>query len=122
MVLKRIEREWMAASWLGLVFVIVAGSQSDSRQLQPMLSAPVQSSQVTEFQLRRYLMKRVTPVSAPADAAKWSAEAQRIRTHLLDDVIFHGWPKEWESAGPKFEEVGAIETGNGYRIVKLRYE
>jgi dienelactone hydrolase len=41
---------------------------------------------------------------------------------LLDDIVFHGWPKEWVTAGPKFEEVGVIETGSGYRIRKLRYE
>ena len=29
----------------------------------------------------------------------------------------NGW-----TAGPKFEEVGVIETGSGYRIRKLRYE
>jgi dienelactone hydrolase len=40
----------------------------------------------------------------------------------LLDVAFHGWPKEWVEAGPKFEEVGVIETGSGYRIRKLRYE
>ena len=47
---------------------------------------------------------------------------KRIRAHLLDDVIFHGWPKEWVTAEPRFENAGVIETGSGYRIVKLRYE
>ena len=87
-----------------------------------MLSAAIQSPQVTEFQLRQYLTKRVTPAPVPADAGEWSKEARRLRAHVLDDIVFHGWPKEWVNAGPRFEEVGAIETGNGYRIVKLRYE
>ena len=30
-------------------------------------------------------------------------EAARIRAHLLNDVIFHGWPKEWVDAQPRFE-------------------
>ena len=79
-------------------------------------------SQVTEFQLRQYLMKRTKPVPVPSDGPKWTAEAKRIRSHLLDNVIFHGWPKEWVTAEPCFENAGVIETGNGYRIVKLRYE
>lgn len=41
---------------------------------------------------------------------------------MLDDVVFHGWPKEWVNAEPKFEDNGVIETGAGYRIRKLRYE
>jgi hypothetical protein len=36
--------------------------------------------------------------------------------------VFHGWPSEWVNSKPKFEEVGIIETGQGYRLHKLRYE
>ncbi|HET6220002.1 MAG TPA: acetylxylan esterase, partial [Acidobacteriaceae bacterium] len=52
----------------------------------------------------------------------WTAEAARLRRHLIDDVAFHGWPKEWVDSAPRFEEIGVIETGGGYRIRKLRYE
>jgi dienelactone hydrolase len=107
---------------MAVIFMWAAGAQSDVRQLQPLLSAPIQSEHVTEFQMRQYLMKRVPPLSVPDDPRKWTSEAQRIRAHLLDDVIFHGWPKEWVKAEPRFENTGVIETGNGYRIVKLRYE
>jgi hypothetical protein len=105
---------------LAVIFTAAAAAQSDTRQLQPLLSAPIQSSEVTEFQLRQFLMKRVTPLPVPESARDWDAEARRIRTHLLEDVIFHGWPKEWVSAPPRFEKVGSIETGSGYRIIKLR--
>jgi len=40
---------------------------------------------------------------------------------VLDDVVFHGWPREWVEASPRFEETGVI-AGKGYRIRKLRYE
>ena len=36
-------------------------------------------------------------------------------------MIYHGWPREWVEAKPKFEKVAEI-TRPGYRIVKLRYE
>ena len=39
--------------------------------------------------------------------------AARLRHHLLDDVVYHGWPREWVESAPKFEEVGVIETGDG---------
>ena len=40
----------------------------------------------------------------------------------MNDVVFHGWPKDWVESAPKFEDVGVIETGHGYRIHRLRYE
>jgi dienelactone hydrolase len=119
---KKLNKRLLSLLLLSVVFPVAAAAQSDVRQLQPLLSAPIQSSEVTEFQLRQYLMKRVTHVRLPKDAKEWTAEARRIRAHLLDDVMFHGWPKEWVSAQPRFETVGTIETGNGYRIIKLRYE
>ncbi len=36
-------------------------------------------------------------------------------------MIYHGWPRDWVEAKPKFERVGEIARP-GYRIVKLRYE
>jgi dienelactone hydrolase len=41
---------------------------------------------------------------------------------LLNDVVFHGWPKEWVAAPPKFQDLGVIEAGPGYRLRKLRFE
>jgi len=98
-----------------------AMAQSDAEQLAPILAQPIQTPDVTAYQLRQYLMGRMAPLPAAASAAEWTAEAKRIRRHLLDDVVFHGWPADWVNAQPKFEEAGVIE-GNGYRIRKFRYE
>ena len=98
-----------------------AMAQSDAEQLAPILAQSIQTPDVTAYQLRQYLMGRVAPLPAPASASEWTAEAKRIRRHLLDDVVFHGWPADWVNAPPKFEEAGVIE-GNGYRIRKFRYE
>ena len=98
-----------------------AVAQSDAEQLAPILAQPIQTPDVTAYQLRQYLMVRVAPLPSPQGAADWTAEVKRIRRHLLDEVVFHGWPAEWVNAPPKFEEAGVIE-GNGYRIRKFRYE
>ncbi len=67
--------------------------------------------------------QRNRPVSkVPATPQEWTSAAAHLRHHLLDEVVYHGWPKEWLESAPKFEEVGVIETGDGYRIHKLRYE
>ncbi|HUS06423.1 MAG TPA: acetylxylan esterase [Bryobacteraceae bacterium] len=104
------------------VFTVLANGQTDPRHLQAVLATRLQNTEVTEFQLRQFAMKHVKPVRAPESASQWTAEAQRIRRHLLDDVIFHGWPKAWVTAPPKFEDLGTLEGGPGYRLRKLRYE
>src|ERR1700689_940472 len=73
------------------------------RQLQP----PLQNAEVTAWQLRRYVVKRVPKLAPPASAGDWTAEAKRLRQQVLD-VAFHGWPKEWVESAPVFEDLGLI--------------
>jgi dienelactone hydrolase len=117
-----------------LLLVLYAGAafpQSDTTDLnvveeqyiKPLLQYQVISPAAAEFQMRQYLMKSVAPPpQLPATPQAWTAQAARLRHHLVDDVVFHGWPRAWVEAAPKFEEAGVIETGAGYRIRKLRYE
>lgn len=86
------------------------------------LKIPLQTPEVVEFQIREYLMKRVSPLPAPKTAANWTAHQKRLRQHLLKNVVLHGWPEEWVKAPPKFEDLGLIPSGEGYRLRKLRYE
>jgi hypothetical protein len=67
-----------------------AMAQSDAEQLTPILAQPIQTPDVTAYQLRQYLMGRVAPLPSPAGAPEWTAEAKRIRHHLLDEVVFTG--------------------------------
>ena len=104
---------WAAMAW----------AQGEAEDIQTILKDEILSPAVAEFQIRQYIVNAAAPApKAPATAQEWTSEASRLRHHLLDDVVFHGWPKEWIESAPKFEEVGVIETGDGYRIHKLRYE
>ena len=106
-----------------LLGVSLAYGQSEPEQLSAILKDEILSPAVAEFQIRQYLINRVAPPPhVPSSPQEWTSEAARLRHHLLDDIAFHGWPKEWVEAGPKFEEMGVIETGSGYKIRKLRYE
>jgi len=67
-------------------------------------------------------MSRIAPLPSPASAEEWTAEVARLRKYALDQIIFHGWPREWVNAAPKFEDLGLIPSGKGYRLRKLRYE
>jgi dienelactone hydrolase len=105
-----------------LVEPTVSQAQTRIEEVDPMLKLRLQTEDVVDFQIRQYLMKRVPPLPAPKTATEWSTEEKRLRTHLLEDVIFHGWPQEWVDAPPKFEDLGLIPSGKGYRLRKLRYE
>ncbi len=103
------------------VTAVPLGAQTEASYLRPILEDEILAPQVAVFQLRQYILRHVAKPPAPASAEQWTAESASLRKRLLNDVVFHGWPREWVEAPPKFEEVGII-VGNGYRIRKLRYE
>ena len=106
-----------------LLLAAQSWAQGEGSDIHELLKDEILPPAVAEFQVRQYIVQNTAPLpKPPATAEQWSTSAARLRHHLLDDVVFHGWPKEWTESTPEFEEVGVIETGNGYRIHKLRYE
>jgi dienelactone hydrolase len=103
-------------------FEMPSASLTRSDTLKNVLSQPVQSTDVTAFQLQQYLSHRITPLPSPQNAGEWTEQAQKLREHILNDIVFHGWPKEWVHSAPNFEQVGAADERNGYTVTKLRYE
>ena len=98
-------------------------NSAEESYIKLLLSNQILSPATAEFQVRRYLINQIIPApQAPATPEQWSASVDRFRQHLLNEVVFHGWDKEWIHSPPRFTEVGVIETGAGYRIHKLRYE
>jgi dienelactone hydrolase len=107
------------------VLVTTAGfarAQAISDTVAPLLEKQVQPKAVTAYQLQIYLMKRIPKPVVPATAEQWNVEAQRLRKDILEDVAYHGWPREWIETGPRFEQTEVIETSHGYRVRKYRYE
>lgn len=100
----------------------IALAQADPSDIIPILNAPIQSRQVTTFQLQQFLLRKAPKLPAPRSAEQWTSEAHQIRQHLLNDVVFHGWPHDWVNSPPKVEDVGRLPSGPGYQIHKLRYE
>ena len=96
-------------------------SQGTDHYVRPALEKPLLPHDVLVYQIRQYLLSRIAQPPTPKSAAEWTKESHQIRSQFMQR-IFHGWPPEWVDASPKFEEVGVIETGKGYRIRKLRYE
>lgn len=97
-------------------------AQAIPETVAPLLEKPVQPAAVTAYQLQRYMMKHVTKPQRPTSAEEWTRQAQQHRKHILEDVVFHGWPTEWIRSAPHFIETAVIHTEHGYRRRKLRYE
>ena len=97
-------------------------AQADPETIQPILTTPLQAQQVVTFQLQQFLETKVPALVVPASAEHWTAESDRIRQHVLNDVVFHGWPREWVDSAPRFEDLGAVPAVKGYTLHKLRYE
>ena len=108
--------------FFSLPFANSANAQAIADTVAPLLEKPVQSTAVTAYQLQVYMMKRIPKPLPPATAAQWTAEARKLRQHVLEDIASHGWPKEWVDSTPHFEQTGVIETPHGYRLRKFRYE
>lgn len=105
---------------LALVYVSDLAAQATHPAMQAVLSTPLQNPGVVTDELQHFLLAHVPALPQPASAADWEKQARELREHELG-VIYHGWPRAWVDAPPRFEKVGVIER-SGYRIVKLRYE
>ncbi len=102
-------------------FTAPAWAQAEAEQIGAILNDEILPREVAIHQVKEYLLGRIAKPPAATSSEAWTAEAARIRAHLLKDVVFHGWPREWVEAPAKFEEAGVL-SGQGYRIRKFRYE
>jgi hypothetical protein len=118
----------MRSKLLLIAFILLGSSlaiaQSAQNMLEEFMSNSLQPPEVVAYQMQQFLMARVPRLPHPTSAAQWTADANRIRQHVLDDVIYHGWPKAWVDSPPKFEDMGSVPVpaGAGYRLRKYRYE
>jgi dienelactone hydrolase len=106
---------------LVLLAARVSLAQSAPELIKPVLNEEILPPSVAVFQTKQYLLRRVPSLPVPQDAVQWTVTANEERSHLLRDVVFHGWPKEWVESPPQFEDLGVL-SGKGYRLHKLRYE
>lgn len=118
--------QWSLACLLGFLLLAchapLLKAQAIPETVAPLLEKPVQTQVVTAYQLQSYMMKRIAKPAVPATADQWTAEAKKYRKHVLEDIAFHGWPQEWIHSAPRFVQTEVIESGNGYRRRKFRYE
>lgn len=120
---RKFPRRIYAVSALICLLSSMAWSQGEREHIGEVLKDEIVSPAVADFQMRQHILEVTAPLpKPPATAVEWTKSADQLRRHLVDEVVFHGWPKAWVDSAPKFEEKAVIETGHGYRIRKLRFE
>src|SRR5215469_1885077 len=116
-------RAMQAAALLSVLLAVeFTKAQAILGTVAPLLEKEVQPKAVAAYQLQQYLMKDIPKPILPANDEQWSKQAQKLRAHVLKDIVYHGWPQEWIDSPPRFEQTELIETGHGYRLRKYRYE
>jgi len=103
-------------------FSVETFAQSAPADLQAVFGEEILAPSAALLQMKSFILSRIASPPGATSRAQWTEESQRLRRHLLQDVVFHGWPPEWVNSSSKFEDVGVIETHQGYRLRKLRYE
>ncbi len=99
-----------------------AAAEIRPADLTPILDQALQPGAVTAFQLGQHLKTRIPVLTTPTSVDAWADEVAVLRRQILDEVAFHGWPRTWVDAGPRFTDLGSIPSGPDYRLRKLRYE
>src|SRR5215472_6321916 len=116
-------RAMQAAALLSVLLAVeFTKAQAILGTVAPLLEKEVQPKAVAAYQLQQYLMKDIPKPLLPANAEQWNKQAQKLRAHVLKDIVYHGWPQEWIDSPPRFEQTELMETGHGYRLRKYRYE
>lgn len=73
-------------------------------------------------EVQSYTETRVMPMPQLSDQASWERYIERVRQQTLANVVFRGEAARWRDAETAVEWLDTIETDQGYRIRKLRYE
>lgn len=93
-----------------------------AERIKPWLERPLLVPQQTQEDVCALVESQTARLSPPADLATWQKSAEATRLATLDKVVFRGVPDMWRSADVRVERLGEVESGEGYRVVRLRYE
>ena len=73
-------------------------------------------------EMRVYAEEQVPRMPEISTRDAWDREAERMRTEVLNRVVYRGEAAAWRKLPTRVEWLDTIEGGPGYRIKKLRYE
>jgi dienelactone hydrolase len=104
------------------ILASVAFAADDPKLLQAWLNRQIVGKTSPGAEAQRYCATGVPPMSKIRSAAEWEAEAARLRSAVLEKIIYRGEGTRWRDAQTKIQWLQTIEGGPGYKIKKLRFE
>lgn len=115
----------LALAWIGIALaptIAPAADPPDREAVASAINRMVLERGTPMDDVRAFVAPRVARMPDVDSAAAWAQAAGRIRSEVLDRVVFRGEAARWRDAETKVEWLDEIEGGPGYRIRKLRYE
>ena len=108
---------FLAGAW------VKAEPPQDRRDLiRQALDRPVMNGSQTIAEVQDYAELRIPRMPELKTVEAWKQEADRLRSQVLDDVIFRGEAARLAGHRGAVEWLGELPGGPGYVIKKLRYE
>jgi len=108
-----------------LLFLLLAAAPAsaanDLSWLDVYLAQPILQPHQGTIETQIHLASRVKPIPPITSSAQWDEYAQRLRSQILDNVVFRGEAARWREAPTRAEWLDTL-PGNGYRLKKFRYE
>ena len=98
------------------------GTVLDEMAIATALKAKVIGPDLALEEVRVFNEMRVPEMPRVRKAEEWQAEVKRMRSEVLDKVVFAGGATKWRDTSLKVEWKDTIEGLPGYRIRKLRFE
>ena len=75
----------LGALILTLLAISSMRAQTTPEVVAPILQVPLEKPEVVRFQLLNHLLSRAAPLKVPPTSQQWTAQAKRLRTHLLNE-------------------------------------
>lgn len=105
-----------------VALLIAAAGTASAADVDALLTRAALPDSVVLSEVQDYLLDRVPPLVVPDTREAWEAQATELRQRYVDEVVMKGVPDAWTAGEVQVEYIETIETGQGYRIRKLRYE
>lgn len=96
--------------------------QLRSEELAAALAERVVLQEQIDADHRDFVLQRIAPLEMQPSAEAWQREAAKIRQRVREEVVFRGIPESWRQHRLEVHQTGTIQTEDGYRIHKLRFE
>ncbi len=113
----------ITSSLLLLTLFLTPGLHAlDQAEVHKSLARSVTGPAWSLDEVQRFVEQRTARMPAIESREQWERTAASLRANVLENVVFRGEAATWRAEKTKVEWLDDLQTGEGYRIRKLRYQ